>query len=68
MESITQMDDGQAIMECELSKYEFGELLTLSPESQFVQLMFELVDKDGSGSISFREFLDVTVIFAKGKN
>eukprot|EP00057_Strongylocentrotus_purpuratus_P011839 XP_011666313.1 PREDICTED: dual oxidase 2 [Strongylocentrotus purpuratus] len=67
MESITQMDDGQAIMECELSKYEFGELLTLSPESQFVQLMFELVDKDGSGSISFREFLDVTVIFAKGK-
>ncbi len=28
--------------------------------------MFELVDKDNNGSISFLEFLDLLVIFQKG--
>lgn len=28
--------------------------------------MFELVDKDNNGSISFREFLDLLVVFRQG--
>jgi len=29
--------------------------------------MFTLVDKDKNGFISFREFVDMLIIFAKGK-
>ena len=29
--------------------------------------MFTLADKDGNGYLSFQEFLDVMVIFMKGK-
>jgi len=29
--------------------------------------MFSLVDKDKNGFISFREFVDMLIIFAKGK-
>lgn len=35
-------------------------------ESTFVQQMFTLIDKDNNGYVSFREFLDVIIIFAKG--
>lgn len=38
----------------------------MRPECQFVQQMFTLIDKDNNGYISFREFLDVIIIFAKG--
>lgn len=38
----------------------------MRPESTFVQQMFSLIDKDNNGYISFREFLDVIIIFAKG--
>jgi len=30
--------------------------------------MFSLVDKDKNGFISFREFVDMLIIFAKGKS
>lgn len=38
----------------------------MRPESTFVQQMFSLIDKDNNGYVSFREFLDVIIIFAKG--
>ncbi|KAI2797837.1 hypothetical protein BLOT_015257 [Blomia tropicalis] len=54
------------IIETELTQFEFAEALSMRPESTFVQQMFSLIDKDNNGYISFREFLDVMVIFAKG--
>ncbi|RWS24761.1 dual oxidase 2-like protein [Leptotrombidium deliense] len=54
------------IINTELTPYEFAEVLALRPDSLFVQQMFALVDKDNNGYISFREFLDMMVIFAKG--
>ncbi len=59
--------DAKEVLNNELSKTEFAEMLSMAPDSLFVEQMFELVDKDQSGSLSFREFLDVIVIFAKGK-
>jgi hypothetical protein len=35
--------------------------------SPFVEQMFQLADKDSNGYISFREFLDIMFIFAKGE-
>ena len=55
------------ILRCELTKVEFAESLRLTPDSLFVENMFNLIDKDGNGYISFREFLDVMVIFSKGE-
>lgn len=52
----------------ELTAYEFAEALSLRPDALFVKQMFALIDADGNGYISFREFLNVIVIFAKGKN
>ena len=54
------------ILECELTRDEFAEALSLKKDSIFVEQMFLLCDTDGNGFISFREFADMTVIFAKG--
>lgn len=56
------------IVKMELTAYEFAEALSLRPDALFVKQMFALIDADGNGYISFREFLNVIVIFAKGKN
>ncbi|KAI8507935.1 hypothetical protein Bbelb_141750 [Branchiostoma belcheri] len=58
--------EAQEVLSCELTKTEFAQCLSMKPDSIFVEQMFNLVDKDGSGYINFREFLDVIVIFAKG--
>lgn len=54
------------VISCELTKFEFSEALALKPTSLFVENMFKIVDKDDNGFISFREFLDMIVIFSKG--
>ncbi|NWV63529.1 DUOX2 oxidase, partial [Malurus elegans] len=51
---------------CELTRAEFAEALGLKAHSMFVDSMFSLADKDGNGYISFREFLDILVVFMKG--
>eukprot|EP00058_Branchiostoma_floridae_P016106 XP_002601594.1 hypothetical protein BRAFLDRAFT_85837 [Branchiostoma floridae] len=56
----------KSALDCELTKVEFAEAMSLRPDSQFVVQMFNLVDKDKNGYISFREFLDLVVIFSKG--
>uniref|UniRef100_A0A674JTR4 NAD(P)H oxidase (H2O2-forming) n=1 Tax=Terrapene triunguis TaxID=2587831 RepID=A0A674JTR4_9SAUR len=53
-------------LKCELSRAEFAESLGLKPQSMFVESMFSLADKDGNGYLSFREFLDILVVFMKG--
>ena len=54
------------ILECELTRTEFADAMSLKPDSLFVDQMFQLIDQDGNGFVSFREFLDMIVIFAKG--
>lgn len=55
------------VLQCELTASEFADALCLKPDSLFVDSMFTLADKDGNGYLSFQEFLDVMVIFMKGK-
>lgn len=55
------------VLQCELTASEFADALCLKPDSLFVDSMFTLADKDGNGYLSFQEFLDVIVIFMKGK-
>ena len=54
------------IVNCELTRYEFAEALGMKPTSLFVENMFNLVDKNNDGFLSFREFLDVIIVFSKG--
>ncbi|GFT66944.1 hypothetical protein NPIL_295941 [Nephila pilipes] len=54
------------IVKMELTAYEFAEALSLRPDASFVKQMFALIDADSNGYISFREFLNVIIIFAKG--
>nr|XP_042132996.1 dual oxidase 2 [Peromyscus maniculatus bairdii] len=63
------LDSSQQVREaltCELSRAEFAESLGLKPQDMFVESMFSLADKDGNGYLSFREFLDILVVFMKG--
>lgn len=55
------------VMRTSLSKKEFAEALGMRPDSVFVKQMFNCVDKDSDGRISFQEFLDTVVLFSKGK-
>ena len=54
------------ILECELTREEFADAMSLKKDSLFIEQMFQLIDQDGNGFVSFREFLDMIVIFAKG--
>ncbi|XP_067938007.1 dual oxidase 2-like [Watersipora subatra] len=63
-EVLTQSEIQQT--KCELTIYEFADALSLKPSSLFVQNMFDLIDKNKNGLVSFQEFLDMFVIFAKG--
>ncbi|KAL6035782.1 hypothetical protein STEG23_005179 [Scotinomys teguina] len=63
------LDSSQQVREaltCELSRAEFADSLGLKPQDMFVESMFSLADKDGNGYLSFREFLDILVVFMKG--
>lgn len=55
------------VLQCELTETEFADAFGLKSDSLFVDSMFTLADKDGNGYLSFQEFLDVMVIFMKGK-
>ncbi len=60
------MKTAKEVIHTELTQFEFADALSLRSDSTFVQQMFALVDKDNNGYISFREFLDMIIIFAKG--
>ena len=64
--SRTAGDIRSEVLECELTRKEFADAMSLKEDSLFVEQMFQLIDKDGNGFISFREFLDMSVIFSKG--
>ncbi|XP_049777239.1 dual oxidase [Schistocerca cancellata] len=55
------------VMRTSLSKSEFASALGMKPDAVFVRKMFNIVDKDGDGRISFQEFLDTVVLFSRGK-
>lgn len=55
------------VMRTSLSKKEFAEALGMKSDSLFVKQMFNCVDKDNDGRISFQEFLDTVVLFSRGK-
>eukprot|EP00800_Vazella_pourtalesii_P008891 TRINITY_DN2278_c0_g1_i2.p1 TRINITY_DN2278_c0_g1~~TRINITY_DN2278_c0_g1_i2.p1 ORF type:complete len:1347 (-),score=312.94 TRINITY_DN2278_c0_g1_i2:157-4197(-) len=54
------------ITNLQLTKEEFAAVMGLKVGSVFVEYMFDLADKDGSGTISFREFLEIFIAFHKG--
>ena len=55
------------VMRTSLSKKEFAQALGMNEKEMFVSKMFNIVDKDGDGRISFQEFLDTIVLFSKGR-
>ncbi|KMQ98401.1 dual oxidase 2 [Lasius niger] len=67
-EEILQIDSTVAreVIYTELTIIEFAEALSMKPDAEFVKKIFNLVDKDKNGFISFREFVDMLVIFLKG--
>ncbi|XP_078488213.1 dual oxidase 2 isoform X1 [Ciona intestinalis] len=66
MSDVINSREARKFIHVELSKKEFADYLKLKPNSLFVDQMFSSADSDGSGAISFREFLDIMVLFTKG--
>ena len=54
------------VMSISLSRAEFASALGMKPNDMFVRKMFKVVDKEGNGRISFRNFLDTVVLFSQG--
>lgn len=61
--------DGEVVtvMRTSLSTSEFAAALGMKPDDMFVRKMFNIVDKDQDGRISFQEFLETVVLFSRGK-
>lgn len=59
-------DTSENITRVELTQAEFGEAFGLKPNSIFVKHMFKLVDRNESGRVSFREFLDIFILLSSG--
>lgn len=55
------------VMRTSLSKAEFASALGMKADDMFVRRMFNIVDKDQDGRISFQEFLETVVLFSRGK-
>uniref|UniRef100_A0A1B0GLP6 Uncharacterized protein n=1 Tax=Lutzomyia longipalpis TaxID=7200 RepID=A0A1B0GLP6_LUTLO len=55
------------VMRTSLSKAEFASALGMKSDDMFVRKMFNIVDKDQDGRISFQEFLETVVLFSRGK-
>ncbi|KAL1463002.1 hypothetical protein WDU94_014795 [Cyamophila willieti] len=60
-------ENGEVVMRTSLSRAEFASALGMKADAVFVRMMFNIVDKDGDGRISFQEFLDTVVLFSRGK-
>ncbi|XP_076302111.1 dual oxidase-like [Lasioglossum baleicum] len=62
-------DSGEVVtvMRTSLSKSEFASALGMRADAVFVKKMFNIVDKDRDGRISFQEFLDTVLLFSRGK-
>lgn len=59
-------EEARDVVSTELSRVEFAEALSMKPNSLFVNNLFPLLDKDKDGYVTFREFLDLMVVFSKG--
>merc|ERR1719150_180765 len=55
-------------MSMSLTNQEFANALGMKKNDIFVKKMFNIVDKEKSGSISFQNFLDTVVLFTKGSS
>lgn len=68
VDELLKVDKNMAkiIASMELTITEFAEALRMSKDSAFVNKMFALIDKDRNNLVSFREFIDLLVIFANG--
>lgn len=56
----------EQVLNFELSKEEFAGTMGMTKNSLFVEQMFGLADTDNSGFVTFRELLDLLVMFNKG--
>lgn len=54
------------VLNCQLTKDEFADSLSLKSDSLFVDQMFRLADTDGDGTVTFREFFNLIVVFTRG--
>jgi len=61
-----QIEECRDVAHCELSREEFAEALALTPDSMFVSQMFELVDGEEKGYISFRDMIHAVTLFTNG--
>merc|ERR1712226_462162 len=58
---------GIMVMRTSLSMKEFASALGMKESDVFVKKMFAIIDKDNDNRISFQEFLDMIVLFSKGR-
>ncbi|XP_043256112.1 dual oxidase 2-like [Colletes gigas] len=67
-DEILKIDSAVAreVVYTELTIIEFSEALSMRSDSEFIKKIFNLADKDKNGFISFREFLDMLIIFLNG--
>ena len=67
-DSSADADIEKDVLEFDLTRTEFADILGLQPSSTFVRNLFLLMDKSRDGRISFHEFKTYFGILCKGKS
>jgi len=65
-DELSDPSEATKLVHVTLSKEEFAQYFQLKPDSMFVEQMFAVADANDDGRVTFREFLDIMVLFTNG--
>jgi dual oxidase len=63
-----ELKECEEAMNLKLTRVDFAEALAMKPNSAFIEKMFNCIDRQSEGRISFQQFLQLIINLSQGDN